>query len=86
MPSDQANNIMTDTTDTDQTDTTEPVVIGCSDLLDFDSCYDVMKQHTEDCYKLYDDDPCPNCGCDISDVFYLFGYYRCDYCVDLSIY
>jgi len=54
--------------------------------LNYDSAEDVCKSNPDDCYACDEGDICPNCGCDLWDVFYLFGIYRCDECINLLDY
>ena len=77
---------MTPENETKPKTNTNAQAVGVQRFVRFDSCDAVVKQYPEDCYECIDEELCPNCGCDMSDVFYLFSYYRCDNCADLESY
>lgn len=42
---------------------------------------EVIANSNGDCWEVADGKPCANCGCDWSNVYYLFGRHRCDICL-----
>lgn len=47
---------------------------------------DIVKDNPNHCNEEEELESCPNCDCEISDIYYLFGRYRCDACVNLENY
>ena len=45
----------------------------------------IVELYPDDCI-LSEHIICPSCGCDLWDVYYIFGNYKCDNCIDTSTY
>lgn len=41
---------------------------------------EVVHNSDGEAWEITNDEPCANCGCEWSDVYYLYGRHRCDNC------
>jgi len=49
-------------------------------MKDYEDIEDLIKDNSSDCYMM-DDEICGGCGCDMWQVYYLFGRVKCDACL-----
>ncbi len=49
-------------------------------MKEYNDIEDLIKDHKEDCH-ITEEEICGYCGCDLFEVYYLFGRYRCDNCL-----